>query len=695
MIKFEYKQDRAIELLRLGTTIQNAQFRSGQEESIRTIVEGEARLLLIQKTGWGKSYVYFISTKLLREQGAGPVLLISPLIVLMRSQRDAAKRMGLNAEFINSDNQEDWEHIENDFRNNKIDILLISPERLRNEEFRRTVLIPCANSFSLLVVDEAHCISDWGHDFRPDYRLIESIVRHLPPNLRLLATTATANSRVMKDLENVLGKDLIVIHGDLNRESLTLQTIKLPLQEQRLAWISEKIHSIEGTGIIYTLTVRDAKLVAKWLQKKGVLAEAYTSNVEDREQLEKNLLENRVKVLVATTALGMGFDKPDLAFVIHYQTPGSVVAYYQQVGRAGRAVKKAYGILLSGTEETDISNWFSRTAFPTKNEVEKILGKLEDAPSGLTLSQLMGEINLKKGRIQKCLLMLSLESPAPIVKDGKYYKRTAASVSEEFWKRAERLYELRQNEICQMQHYVTLPFGEHMKYLVQALDGDVSKVTSPRLSPLSESVDERLQQEARQFLDNNNVVITPRKKWPNQPGLQSYGLVGSICSEHQTQEGRALCIWGNSHWGTLVEKGKYQHGVFSEDLVKACVNLLLDWKPSPRPMWVTCVPSLRHPELVPDFARRLASAIGLPFKMAIVKVKESEQQKLMENSIQQATNLDGCFIAVKEEILSGPVLLIDDMVDSRWTMTLCAWLLQSNGSGKVFPLALAQTGQEE
>ena len=353
-----YNSSRALQLLRLGSGLSNATFRDGQEEAIRHIVEGRGRLLVVQRTGWGKSFVYFIATNLLREQGHGPALLISPLLSLMRNQLLAAQRMGVRAVTINSDNPNDWDSIERAIINNEVDILLISPERLANERFQTQVLSQVAARIALLVIDEAHCISDWGHDFRPHYRLIERIVRALPPNLRLLATTATANDRVMDDLQAVLGPQLDILRGDLNRPSLLLQTIRLSTQEERMAWLAEQLPNLPGSGIIYTLTVRDANRLSDWLKSRGINVEAYTGQTDSRDELEQNLLDNKVKALVATTALGMGFDKPDLAFVIHYQTPGSVVAYYQQVGRAGRALESAYGVLLSGHEETDIIDYF-------------------------------------------------------------------------------------------------------------------------------------------------------------------------------------------------------------------------------------------------------------------------------------------------------------------------------------------------
>lgn len=690
-----YDPKRALELLRIGSGRADATFRDGQEDAIRHIVEGKGRLLVVQKTGWGKSFVYFIATNLLREAGAGPALLISPLLALMRNQIAAAERMGVRAATINSDNQDEWKSVEAKLRRNEVDILLIAPEKLGNDWFNTEVLAGIAGQISLMVIDEAHCISDWGHDFRPHYRLLERIARTLPANLRLLATTATANDRVMEDLVAVLGPNMKVLRGDLNRSSLTLQTMRLPSQAVRLAWIAQQLSSLPGHGIIYTLTIRDANQLADWLKAQGFAVEAYTGKTGDRrEELEQALQENKVKALVATTALGMGYDKPDLAFVIHFQMPGSVVAYYQQVGRAGRALESAYGVLLSGDEEEGITDWFIRSAFPTRQEVDDVLGALNEAPEGLSIPDLMTCVNMSKGRIEKTITALSLESPAPIAKQGTKWQLTAAELGDEFWARADRLTKLRRAELQQMQEYVSRPFGQHMGFLIDALDGDSSTVSPPSLPPLSEEVDQLLVREAEEFLCRTSLPIEPRKKWP-VGGMPQYGIHTASTIPYQAQPGKALCVWGDAGWGGLVRQGKYHDGHFSDDLVAACVKMIQEWNPQPSPTWVTCVPSLRHPALVPNFAQRLAAALGLPFHMVIAKTDARPEQKTMANSTQQARNIDGSLALNGQPIPPGPVLLVDDMVDSRWTLTVSAWLLRKSGSGAVWPMALSQTGHDE
>ena len=689
----DYDAGRALDLLRSGTGQSDAEFREGQEDSIRHIVEGRGRLLVVQKTGWGKSFVYFIATKLLRESGTGPALLFSPLLSLMRNQIAAAERMGVRAIRITSDNREEWPAAEERLRRDEADILLISPERLGNERFRSEVLAGMAERVALLVIDEAHCISDWGHDFRPHYRLIERIARTLPANLRLLATTATANNRVMDDLCDVLGPELEVLRGDLNRPSLKLQTIRLSRQSERLAWLAERMPRLTGHGIIYTLTIRDANQVAEWLRSREIEVEAYTGQTGDRrEELEQSLLDNRVKALVATTALGMGFDKPDLGFVVHYQSPASVVAYYQQVGRAGRALDAAYGVLLSGEEENRIAEYFIESAFPSRDEVQQVIEAMEAAPDGLSVPSLLGEVNISFGRIEKTIQLLSLESPAPIVKEGTRWQLTAANLSDEFWERAERLTGLRRQEQHEMQEYVDLESG-HMEFLIRALDGEPGAIQPPDLPALPTEPAPELVQEAVNFLRRTSLPIEPRKRWPSG-GMPQYEVSGLISEVHQAEAGKALCIWGDAGWGGLVSRGKYREGRFADELVRACSELLAQWSPQPAPEWVTCIPSRRHPELVPNFAERLAIQMGLPFHRALEKIEDRAEQKSMANSTQQARNVDGSLVISREPLPAGPVLLVDDMADSRWTTTVAAWLLRSNGTGKVWPLALAFAGHD-
>lgn len=688
-----YNAAHALQLLRLGTQNPAVAFRDGQEAAIQHVVDACGRLLVVQRTGWGKSSVYFIATKLLRDEGMGPAILISPLLALMRNQIAAAQRMGVRAMTINSENQDEWHAVEAALTRNDVDILLISPERLANEHFRTEVLAPVAGRISLLVVDEAHCISDWGHDFRPHYRFIERILRTMPRNLRVLATTATANNRVVADLQTVLGPNLTVMRGELGRPSLLLQTISHPSQVARMAWLATHVPNIQGSGIIYTLTIRDAVQIAGWMQSRGIQAHSYSGETGDRRvELENALLENRVKALVATTALGMGFDKPDLAFVIHYQTPGSVVAYYQQVGRAGRALDAAHGVLLSGAEETDITGFFIESAFPSREEVAAVLVALQGAAEGLSITELLPRVNVRRGRIDKVVQLLALESPPPIVKDGSKWRLTTANLTEAFWERADRLTTLRRAEQRQMQEYVGLASG-HMERLIEALDGDPGVHPLPNITPLPETFDAGLAREAVAYLRRISLPLEPRRQWP-AGGLPHMNVRGNIPEAFRAQAGRVLCVWNDAGWGALVRHGKTRDGRFADQLVEACAAMVRTWALQPAPTWVTCVPSRRHPELVPNFARRLAAALGLEFNPVLEKTDDRPAQKDMANSAQQARNVDGS-LRIHGTVPTGPVLLVDDMVDSKWTLTVAAYLLTSSSSGPVYPLALASTANAD
>lgn len=687
-----YNATRSLELLQTGSQNPHAEFREGQEAAIQHLVESTQRLLVIQKTGWGKSFVYFIATKLLREAGKGPVILVSPLLSLMRNQIEAATRMGVKAFSITHENDSQSDEIQSLMAQDKVDILIISPERLSNLDFKEKILNKYSAYFSMIVIDEAHCISDWGHDFRPDYRLIERILKNLPQNLRVLATTATANKRVMDDLASILGPNITVHAGDLNRSSLTLQTIELPTHAEKLAWLIENIPKLQGSGIIYTLTIRYAQLVTQWLTKHEIHAEVYNSKIEgSKESLENALINNELKVLVATVALGMGFDKPDLAFVIHYQMPSSIVAYYQQVGRAGRAIDSAYGILIAGNEDDEISNWFIDSAFPTSIEIHNVLLALEKAPTGLTVPKMLTQINMSSSRIEKTLKALSLEYPPLVAKIGTQWRRTPIPYHDSVLQRAERLTTLRRAELEQMHEYVKLPFESHMHFLIKALDGDTQSIQPPSLPPLPINVDSESINIANNFLHRTGVTIKVRHKWPDLIGMPQYNLKGRIPDSEKAQEGLALCLWGDAGWAKLVKKGRYEDFSFDDVLVHECVKMYKTWNLDSSPTWVTCVPSLNNPTLVPNFAQRLAKELNLPFIPLLIKTAHRGQQKSMANLTQQALNIDGS-LAISGKPSNGPVLLVDDIVNSGWTFTVAAWLLRSNGSGHVIPFALATTG---
>ena len=685
-------KSEALRYLRQALEEPQADFRDGQWENIEQLLNRN-RVLVVQRTGWGKSMVYFLATKLLRVRGAGQTLIISPLLSLMRNQMDAAERLGIKARTINSDNKDEWRRVQGEWVTNQVDLLLISPERLANYRFRESVLANMVGNIGLFVVDEAHCISDWGHDFRPDYRRIVRVLQKFPPKVPVLATTATANNRVINDIKSQLGEDLILRRGSLVRNSLKLQNINMPSTAARMAWLAKTIPALPGSGIVYTLTQRAAEQLAESLRGNNINAKAYHAGVPDKEELEQQLLNNEIKVLVATVALGIGFDKPDLRFVIHFQRPSSIVHYYQQVGRAGRAVDEAYGILLSGEEDDDIALHFIHTAFPPQQDITDILEALDESDNGLSIWEIQQDLNLTERQIEKTFKFLSVESPSPVTQIGDKWQVTASAAHYRVDQaHINKITNIRYKELQQMHNYMAHR-GCLMSFLQSALDDPTPydcgrcRNCSPDML-LDETRDYDLAKKVAQLGYRNYQRIHPRLEWPSTD-MSIQSSVGSslIPSEQQAREGRALSLWGNTGWGPLIARGKYETNGFSDELVVACKDMIQNWSPNPAPKWVTCVPS-SNSGLVPDFATRLSKALGLEFIPCIEKSKENLPQKEMENDFKQFENIKGVF-TITDQCKDGVCLLVDDMTDSGWTFTVVAALLRQAGCSAVYPMALA------
>jgi ATP-dependent DNA helicase RecQ len=677
-------RDDAEALLRRLTDNPSAEFRDGQWAAIQSLVERRGRALVVQRTGWGKSAVYFVATRLLRDQGAGPTILVSPLLALMRNQIQAAERAGVRAVTINSENRDDWSAIEAQVRSGEVDLLLISPERLNNPRFRRDVLPDLLGTVGLVVVDEAHCISDWGHDFRPDYRRIGHVLAQLAPGIPVLCTTATANDRVVDDVVEQLGEGIEVVRGPLERESLALGVLDLPDPAHRLAWLAQAIPELPGSGIVYCLTIADSERVATWLKLQGIDAVAYSggSDQDERVRTEDALLANDVKVVVATSALGMGFDKPDLTFVIHYQAPGSAVAYYQQVGRAGRGIGQSFGWLLRGGEDGDIQDWFIRTAFPSREQAEGVIDLLAGRGGPVKLGEIEVEVNVRHSRLEGMLKVLDVEGAVERTERG--WQRTKAD-----WAypadRVERVTALRRVEQEAMREYASSD-GCRMAFLRRQLDdpmavpcGRCDRCTGALLDP---SVPTELIAEAGAFLRSARLYIEPRKRWPNGLGDPK----GNIGPAERVEEGRALSVWGDGGWGSVVRAARSSGQPVSDELIDAAVRLVQAWAPEPAPEWVTAVPSTSP--VVADAAERLAAALGLPFHDVLARRGEPRPQAEMENSANQVGNVYRSF-KVKAYVPESPGLLVDDLVDTRWTLTIAGMMLRIAGAGPIHPLALA------
>ena len=608
-------------------------------------------------------------------------MIVSPLLALMRNQIEAADRLGLVAMTVNSTNRDVWNEVFTSIAHNEIDLLLISPERLNNKQFRTEVLPRLLTKLGLLVIDEVHCISDWGHDFRPDYRRLKEVVASLPDATSVLGTTATANDRVIADVEEQLGSDLAVVRGTLDRSSLGLQVIDMPGKAERMAWVAATVPNLEGSGIVYTLTIADARRLAAFLRTRGVDAEAYTGQTDPdiRENIERRLSRNELKLVVATSALAMGYDNPNIQFVIHFQVPGSPIAYYQQVGRAGRAVDRAYGIALSGVEDERIQDYFIDTAFPSERVTELILGSLEEA-DGMTVNGLLARVNMMMSRMTATLKVLEVEGA--VYREGSLWYR-----SDLHWEypreRIEAVTRQRKSEQRAMAKYVST--NECLMAFLRTELDDPSKACGRCANCLGALLDESagadLVAAAEAFLGSESILIEPRKQPPA-------GLSGLTLRKQRHEPGRALARYGEPGLGLRIENGR-QRERFDAGMVAEAAKLIGKWSPSPAPLWVTSIPN-RDSHAIADFAAKLADQLGLEYVDAVERISDNDHQEEMHNSFQQASNVLDAFAV--SDVRPGPVLLVDDFIDTNWTMSVVGSLLLQQGSGEVIPFALGYRG---
>ena len=705
----------ACELLRKLTGCEDAVFRDGQYEAIEALVVHRRRALVVQRTGWGKSAVYFIAALLQRRAGAGPALIVSPLLALMRNQVEAAGRAGVRAATINSSNVTDWEEIAEAIEQDLLDVLLVSPERLVNPRFRDTQLPHLLARAGLVVIDEAHCISDWGHDFRPDYRRIRSLIRELPDRVPVLATTATANQRVVTDVAEQLavgGHEVFTLRGALARDSLRLGVLELGSSARRLAWLVEHLGSLPGSGIVYCLTVANAEDTAAALAAAGHRVLPYTGRTDlpERVAAEQALLANEVKALVATSALGMGFDKPDLGFVVHLGAPSSPVTYYQQVGRAGRATEAADVLLLPGHEDQEIWRYFATNAMPTRQRAASVLEALAASDVPLTVPALESRVELRRGALELLMKVLAVDG-AVENRAGGWAATGADWIYDE--ERYSRIAAARVAEQQAMLEYENLGHARcRMEFLTAALDdphsrpcGHCDTCTRPWYPT---GVTAKAQVAAQSALERVGVVLEPRTQWP--PGLDRFtGVMGGevvkgrIPLAERVEPGRVVArLTDLGHGNALRElfasdaDGKPVDAEVPPQLAGACLQVLREWDWDERPAAVAWVPGLSRPRLVAALGEGLARAgrlrvlgpLGLapgaaPLPRANSTFRVRDLWTRFHVTPQQEAVLSG---------LSGPVLLVDDLVDSRWTMTVAGRLLKRAGARAVLPFALAATG---
>ena len=671
---------------------ENARFRPGQYEAIERTIK-EKRLLVVQKTGWGKSLVYFICTKLLREEGAGVTLVISPLLALMDNQLSAARKMGLNCAALNSTTANERELILMGMDANTYDLVLATPESLMNKKFRQ--YLPDIR-IGLLVIDEAHCISDWGHDFRLEYNKIYRVIEQLQPNVPVLATTATANNHVIEDLQNQMGKPK-VSRGHLMRDNLSIQILPLSDKESRYAWILDNIGRLPGTGIIYCLSRKDCTWLSDFLCENGISAEPYFSGDGEQEKQSqetlKRFLNDEIKVIVSTIKLGMGFDKGNVAFVIHFQCPKNVIAYYQQIGRAGRNISFARTFLMLGGEDYRIHKGFIENAFPTESEMKRIRQYITACPGVCTVNKICAAIDISKKKILKVLDFLEdeglIEKEWRSSTSGKPYAVYKSTVAPFVYRgeHYEAIKQIRYRELEQMQTIANT--SECLsRTVVSCLDdiedhdcGICSNCDPKGRFPVTVSAVSK--RRAIDFLENLTIPIDPWNYWPRN------NLVADTKNYYPNLQGIALSKY-NEGLGKLVRDGKYSTQKFDDQLVRKGARVLKKYIKEHDLCCVTAVPSL-NTNVVPDYAKRLADACGLPYVDLLRKTNRSHQKDL-NNTAHQFVNAYKSFESISSASIPSGVILVDDMVDSGLTLAVCGARLGQAGCERVFPLALADAG---
>jgi ATP-dependent DNA helicase RecQ len=683
----------------------DADFHDGQYEAIEALVEGRRRALVVQRTGWGKSAVYFVATLLLRRQGAGPTVLVSPLLALMRDQIAAAERAGVRAVAINSTNAHEWSDVLAQLDRDEVDVLLVSPERLNNPAFREEQLPALVRRIGMLVVDEAHCISDWGHDFRPDYRRLRDLIAQMPADVPVLATTATANSRVVADVAEQLGslqpggeggaEPVLTIRGPLARTSLRLGVLRLRDSASRLAWLLSHLDDLPGSGIIYTLTVAAAVDTARLLRDHGHEVRAYTgqTDTEERAESEGMLKRNEVKALVATSALGMGFDKPDLGFVLHLGAPSSPVAYYQQVGRAGRASESADVLLLPGVEDRDIWHYFATASMPDRERAERVIGALGDAP--ISTPALEALVDIRRTPLELLLKVLDVDGAVRRVQGGWI------ATGEPWTYDAERYERIAAERVAEQQHMIEYEQtdGCRMEFLQRSLDDDTAapcgRCDNCAGTWFPREIGQAATTQAAESLDRVGVPIEARRAWPTGADRLSVPVKGRIPADEQAGEGRALARLTDLGWGGALRE-RFAAGAadapVTPQLLDGCVRVLAGWGWEERPVAVVAMPSRSHPLLVDSLARGLADVGRLPYLGALEPIGGGPTGQPGGNSVFRLAGVWDRLGAQHLDVPAGPVLLVDDLVDSRWTMTVAARVLRQAGATQVLPFALALRG---
>lgn len=716
-------------------------FYDEQWRSIERILRGE-RILMIERTGFGKSLCYqFPAT-----QFDGITVVFSPLIALMRDQVRSLCERGIPAAYINS--EQSYEENQNSIQralNGEIKILYIAPERQENEEW---VEATRQLKLSMVVVDEAHTISTWGHDFRPSFRRIINLVQLLPQSLPVLATTATATKKVQYDIEQQIGGRLTTIRGNLIRPNFQLQVVKVQSEDEKMIWLAENLNAINGTGLIYTGTRIDTEVYANWLRFVGINATDYNAgfDADTRKSIEQGLMQNKWKCIVSTNALGMGIDKSDIRFVIHTQMPASPIHYYQEIGRAGRDGKPTRIILFYNEKKengNDVATdsllplSFVEGSRPTTKKYQKVISLLQEEP--LSEREVLKKANLKTNQLRVIKADLIDQGIIKEVLYGKIkkyeYQYNAPALNTDSF---EALRDAKLKDLHAMEEYIYTDMPR-MKYLCSFLDSDetveYSNCDNTNLERITVSVTpewmtkledfretyfpclelsswtirkggfrlryiapDKVQVEKTVKNDMGEVIERPIIEYSNNINLLEYNQEErEIIEEHlgkasRLVDGYAASYYGVSNVGAAIHRSKYENGGdFPDFLLKKTLSVFGKKFRGIHFDLVLYLPPTNSGDLVKNFATKFARVIGVPISHELIKVRITQEQKMFQNSYSKQENVCGAFDIDEDIVKDKYIVLLDDIYDSGSTLKEVGKLLTQKGAKCIVPIVIAKT----
>lgn len=650
-----------------------SQFHDLQWQVIENLLAGK-RVLFIEKTGFGKSLCFqFPATQL-----HGVTIVFSPLIALMRDQVRSMQEKGIRAAAINS-NQEADENaaIIAKAQNNQLDILYIAPERMENAAW---ITAAREMKIAMVVIDEAHCISMWGQSFRPNYRRIVNLVRLLPRNFPVLATTATATPRVQEDIIEQVGADLIPIRGQLMRSNIRLFVVHVESEDEKFFWLAEYLPKLKKTGIVYTGTQADTDIFSNWLQFLKFNSAAYSGRLdaESRMRVETDFINNKYDCVVSTNALGMGIDKPDIRFIIHTQIPQSPIHYYQEIGRAGRDGQEAFAILLyNPNEDVELPRAFIDGSKPAVAKYEKVIAVTKKALLGR--NEIIKATNLKQTQVSVILADLidqKIMNEQIAGRSKKYFFNPDAPALD--LSAFETLRNAQNHELEKMLEYTSIS-SCRMKYLCNYLGDD--------------------RQGACGVCDNDahqhmRVLTTDAMKQQLQDFRETFFPVLEVETQRSNiVNGVAASYYGVSNVGAALRHSKYEGGGdFPDWLLRLTLKAYRKYYGDPKFDMILYVPPTESGDLVKNFAEKVSSVLKIPISHKLVKSSATEPQKVFQSSISKKDNVHGKFLYQNpEEIAGKSILLIDDIFDSGYTIKEIGLYLTSIGAASIAPLVIART----